>query len=79
MPDTLDARLRDITDALADLRQQLAAEISTYPTPISGCDAQFNHLLDLRHRIRAAEAALRHEVHIPSPRWPAPRMPVARV
>jgi vacuolar-type H+-ATPase subunit I/STV1 len=39
----------------AALRQALArldAEIRAYPTPIPRCDAQFNHLLEERDRIR---------------------------
>jgi hypothetical protein len=48
----------------AALRQALAridAEIRAYPTPIPRCDAQFNHLLEERDRIRALleEAATR--------------------
>ena len=41
--------------APAALRQALAtleAEIRAYPTPIPRCDAQFNHLLEERDRIR---------------------------
>jgi len=41
--------------APADLRQALAtleAEIRAYPTPIPRCDAQFNHLMEERDRIR---------------------------
>ncbi len=29
-------------------RAELNEEISAYPGPITGCDAQFNHLLELR-------------------------------
>ena len=41
--------------APAALRQVLAtleAEIRAYPTPIPRCDAQFNHLMEERDRIR---------------------------
>ena len=46
------------------LREALAgidAEIRAYPTPIPRCDAQFNHLLEERERLRALleEAAAR--------------------
>lgn len=44
----LEARLAAVTD-----------EIRHYPAPISGCDAQFNHLLEQRSRIPAALARLR--------------------
>ncbi len=30
---------------LATARDALDAEIRDYPTPVSGCDAQYNHLL----------------------------------
>ncbi len=51
-------------------RAALDAEIHGYPTPISGCDAQFNHLLAERRRVMAALRALSAEVHIPTPRAP---------
>ncbi|EBA06693.1 hypothetical protein [Sagittula stellata] len=51
-------------------RQQIAAEISGYPTPISGCDAQFNHLLAQRQKVSAALQALESEPHIPTSREP---------
>ncbi len=64
---------RCVTRALRELRAaqtKLAAEIAAYPTPISGCDAQFNHLLAERQRITAALGALGGEVFIPTPRTP---------
>lgn len=51
-------------------RAALDAEIHGYPTPISGCDAQFNHLLAERRRVLAALRALDAEVRIPTPRAP---------
>ena len=50
--------------------RRLNAEISAYPTPISGCDAQFNHLLATRRKVATALSALDAEVHIPTPRAP---------
>lgn len=32
-------------------RAALSEEIAAYPAPITGCDAQFNHLLDERRGI----------------------------
>lgn len=64
-----------ITNAKRGLRMakdQVNAEIHAYPTPISGCDAQFNHLLAERSRITAALAGLDDVVFIPTPRTPAP-------
>jgi hypothetical protein len=52
--------------------KKLGAEISTYPTPISGCDAQFNHLLEQRSKIRNALHALETGVFVPTPRMPSP-------
>lgn len=56
--------------ALEAARAELDHEIRSYPTPISGCDAQYNHLLAERRRVHAALAALAAEVHIPTPRAP---------
>lgn len=56
--------------ALEDARTELDTEIRQYPTPISGCDAQYNHLLAERRRVHAALEALNAEVHIPTPRAP---------
>jgi len=41
-------------DVLADLRlrkEQIDAEIRSYPTPIPRCDAQFNHLHEQQARL----------------------------
>lgn len=56
--------------ALIDIRNQIDAEIKDYPTPVSGCDAQYNHLLAERRRITLALEALGTEIHIPTPRAP---------
>ena len=56
--------------ALEDARDALENEIQDYPTPVSGCDAQYNHLLAERRRVHAAMQALTAEVHIPTPRAP---------
>lgn len=55
---------------LAAARRLLDAEIRDYPTPISGCDAQFNHLLAERQRITEALAQLDASVFVPTPRTP---------
>jgi hypothetical protein len=34
-------------------RREITAEINAYPSPIAGCDAQFNGLLEDRRRILA--------------------------
>jgi hypothetical protein len=56
--------------ALVEAAAELDAEIRAYPTPISGCDAQYNHLLAERRRVRRALDALGAPVHIPTPRAP---------
>ena len=48
----------------------LDAEIREYPTPISSCDAQYNHLLAERRRAHEALQALEADIHIPTPRAP---------
>ncbi len=56
--------------ALLMARTELDDEIRSYPTPISGCDAQYNHMLAERRRVHAALEALDEEIHIPTPRVP---------
>jgi hypothetical protein len=38
-------------DHFENERQRINKEIRDYPTPIAGCDAQFNYLLEERARI----------------------------
>lgn len=56
------------TELLQSALKRVADEIHRYPTPISGCDAQFNHLLAERTRIESALRALDNDVFIPTPR-----------
>jgi hypothetical protein len=55
---------------LAEAQHALAEEISSYPTPISGCDSQFNHLLSERARVANALRSLYAEIFVPTPRTP---------
>jgi hypothetical protein len=48
----------------------LKAEIAAYPVPISGCDAQFNHLLAQRSKFCRAIEALNADVFVPTSRQP---------
>ncbi|MFK7755085.1 MAG: hypothetical protein AB8B51_21375 [Sedimentitalea sp.] len=50
----------------------LNAEISAYPTPIAGCDVQFNHLLAQRQKVQTALQSLDDTVFVPTPRSPFP-------
>lgn len=40
--------LNSLRAALTARKAEVAAEIRNYPGPIPGCDAQFNHLLEVR-------------------------------
>ena len=46
----------------------LGAEIRNYPTPVAGCDVQYNHLLGERQKILAALLALERPAFVPTPR-----------
>ena len=55
MPTVADRSLatlqREIAEHLRGVRRRLAREIRTYPTPITRCDAQFNHLYEQQGRL----------------------------
>jgi len=64
-----------LTLALQELqtaRKCLRSEIAEYPTPISGCDEQFNRLLSDRTRIANAIQALESSPFVPTPRMLEP-------
>ncbi len=63
--------LQDAQAAIVAALRDTNDEISRYPGPIAGCDAQFNYLLDSRRRLERALAALCRPVFIPTPRQPA--------
>ncbi len=42
-----------VQDKLETMRAALNQEIASYPAPITGCDAQFNHLLEHRAGLNA--------------------------
>ena len=65
-----DAIMQAARQHLATACAALDAEIRGYPTPISGCDAQYNHLLAERRRAHEARRALEADIHIPTPRAP---------
>ncbi len=65
----------DYSECLDIARQELRLaqsalrrDIADYPTPIAGCDEQFNHLLDQRERVRNALDALDTRHFVPTPR-----------
>ncbi|HET7764924.1 MAG TPA: hypothetical protein VFK92_07515 [Burkholderiales bacterium] len=47
----LAALATEIAEHLRAVRERLAEEIRTYPTPIPRCDAQFNHLYEQLGRL----------------------------
>lgn len=49
--DRLEGLSRELQRWLTGVRATLADEIRSYPTPIPRCDAQFNHLVEQRHRL----------------------------
>ena len=65
-PKHMDAAYRELQMA----RKLVNAEIRAYPSPISGCDAQFNHLLGERQKIAKALNALTTEIFVPTSRKP---------
>ena len=60
-----------VASALENLKvaqSTLVTEIKNYPTPIAGCDVQFNHLLEQKARVNAAIEALNAQIFTPTPR-----------
>lgn len=72
MPESFSVCLTIAEQELRLAKTLLQAEISDYPTPISGCDAQFNHLLAERQKVTAALEALGQVPFVPTPRQPSP-------
>lgn len=70
MPATFSDLIGDARQALLGARVMLSREIAHYPSPISGCDAQFNHLIAERKRVARALSALEQPVFVPTPRTP---------
>lgn len=66
--DHVRAAVRELEQA----REALDRAIADYPTPVAGCDAQFNHLLSEQARIGSALAALAAAPFVPTPRQPDP-------
>ena len=64
-----------LTRALAELRQArhlVEDELRAYPTPVSGCDVQYNHLIGLRGSIGEALEALKTPHFVATPRIQEP-------
>lgn len=56
----------DVRRRLLALMREVGAEISAYPRPITACDAQFNHLLELRRMLPGELARLETAAADPS-------------
>ena len=56
--------------SLVAAKRALAEEMRAYPTPISGCDAQYNHLVVERNRVQAALTTLAGTPFVATPRTP---------
>lgn len=69
---TYEDHLKAARRNLEQARRDLADEIRAYPTPISGCDAQYNHLIGLRGSITDALRALSAPRFVATPRTPEP-------
>ena len=49
-------------------RKKIDAELRDYPTPVSGCDAQYTHLVGLRRSVAEALRALEGPRFVATPR-----------
>jgi hypothetical protein len=70
MPENFSECLTVAKAELQQARSLLSSEIRTYPTPIAGCDAQFNHLIGERQKVLEALNVLETIVFVPTPRTP---------
>ncbi|MEO1563029.1 MAG: hypothetical protein AAFR98_06285 [Pseudomonadota bacterium] len=65
-----------LTVAQAELqtaKRLIQREINDYPTPVSGCDAQYNYLIGLRSSISDALEAIEGPRFVATPRTPFPK------
>lgn len=60
------------TKALHAAKNAIQDELRDYPTPVSGCDAQYNHLIGLRNAVRLALDALEEPPFVATPRTLSP-------
>ena len=68
MNTTFEDSVADATASLKRAQSTLISEIKNYPTPVAGCDLQYNHLLEEKARVTAALQALRTPMFTPTPR-----------
>ena len=60
--------LRRAERQLETARRQIQDELRSYPSPVSGCDAQYNHLIGLRGSISEALRVLQTPHFVATPR-----------
>ncbi|MEL6640080.1 MAG: hypothetical protein AAFP98_02005, partial [Pseudomonadota bacterium] len=68
MPNDFQDKIAAAKAELTAAKHLLQSEIRAYPTPISGCDAQFNHLIGERTRVLDALELLEASVFVATPR-----------
>ena len=69
---TYDTCLQRAVQELETARQLIQDELRDYPTPLSGCDAQYSHLIGLRGSITDALRSLDAPQFVASPRTQSP-------
>lgn len=65
----------NLATAAAELRAAknlIQDELRDYPTPVSGCDAQYNHLVGMRNAVSLALEALNEPTFVATPRTLSP-------
>ncbi len=67
---TYESHLATATAALRAAMAELQDEMRAYPTPVSGCDAQYNHLVGMRSAISAALVQIEAPAFVATPRTP---------
>ena len=69
---TIDREQANAARSLKRARDLIQDELRAYPTPVSGCDAQYNHLIAQRNAVTAALDALQSLPFVATPRTPSP-------
>ncbi|MDD9922789.1 MAG: hypothetical protein OXQ92_11005 [Boseongicola sp.] len=67
-----ETHLSEARSSLAAAVESIQREIQDYPTPISGCDAQYNYLIGLRGSVSESLRALEAPRFVATPRTPEP-------
>ncbi len=65
---TYETALFEAKDKLREADALLRGELQDYPTPVSGCDAQYSHLISQRGAISQALSVLEAPPFVASPR-----------